>query len=160
MRAHFTNMMPISFHQSANRAQTNFDDQISNISTMLNKNYTIKSKSRQNLNIDLDENEIDNINARNSQINKSVDSSMTTMMTCKKKSGNKSNKPVQMVYTMTNESHNQRAAYHQTAASTKKNFYWKEKETHQHHICHKCPEDQMTTCQTGNLNTNQQITPQ
>jgi hypothetical protein len=64
MRAHFTNMMPINFHPSANRAQTNFDDNLNDISPMLRDRYTLKSKSRLNLNIELDDDELDNVNAR------------------------------------------------------------------------------------------------
>jgi hypothetical protein len=64
MRAHFTNMMPINFHPSANRAQTNFDDNLADISPMLRERYTIKSKSRRNLNIELDDDELDHVNAR------------------------------------------------------------------------------------------------
>jgi hypothetical protein len=64
MRAHFTNMMPINFHPSANRAQTNFDDHLADISPMLRDRYTIKSKSRCNLNTDLDDDDLDRINAR------------------------------------------------------------------------------------------------
>jgi hypothetical protein len=45
MRAHFTNMMPINFHPSANMAQTNFDNQLADISPMLPDRFTIKSKS-------------------------------------------------------------------------------------------------------------------
>jgi hypothetical protein len=63
-RAHFTNMMPINFHPSANRAQTNFDDYLADISPMLRDRYTIKSKLRRNLNIDLDEEDLDHVNAR------------------------------------------------------------------------------------------------
>ncbi len=64
MRAHFTNMMTINFHPSVNRAQTNFDDQLSRISLMLKDKYTILSKSHLNLNIDLDKEELDNVNSR------------------------------------------------------------------------------------------------
>ncbi len=64
MRAHFTNMMPINFHPSANRAQTNFYDNLADISPMLRDWYTIKSKSRRNLNIDLDDDDLNNVNAR------------------------------------------------------------------------------------------------
>jgi hypothetical protein len=64
MRAHFTNMMPINFHPSANRAQTNFDDNLADISPLLRERYTLKSKSRRNLNIDLDEDDLDHVNAR------------------------------------------------------------------------------------------------
>jgi hypothetical protein len=64
MRAHFTNMMPINFHPLANRAKTNFDDNLADISPMLRDRYTIKSKSRRNLNIDLDDDDLDHVNAR------------------------------------------------------------------------------------------------
>ena len=54
MRAHFTNMIPINFHPAANRVQTNFDEQINNVSPLLREKYTLKSKSLRELNISPD----------------------------------------------------------------------------------------------------------
>ncbi len=56
--------MPINFHPLANLAQTNFDDNLADISRLLQERYTIKSKSRRNLNIELDDDELDHVNAR------------------------------------------------------------------------------------------------
>ena len=70
MKGHFTNMTPISFHPSANRLPTNFDD---NTFPLSRDKYTLKSKSVRNLNINLDENEYENVQARfptNGQNNK------------------------------------------------------------------------------------------
>jgi hypothetical protein len=46
MRAHFTNMMPINLYPSANRAQTNFDNQLADISPMLQKKVQIALQSQ------------------------------------------------------------------------------------------------------------------
>jgi len=64
MRAHFTNLMPINFDPAANRAQTDFDQQLDNLSPILRDKYTLQSKSRRNLNIDLDDEDRENVNAR------------------------------------------------------------------------------------------------
>jgi hypothetical protein len=112
MRAHFTNVLPINIHPFTNRAQTNFDDHLADISPMLRDQCTIKSKSNQNLNIDLDDNNLtksmpnsmmktDNqfkktcwtkflqstltsTASSTNQIHRSADSLMMISMTCKK----------------------------------------------------------------------------
>jgi hypothetical protein len=188
MRAHFTNMMPINFHPSANRAQTNFDDNLADISPMLRDRYTIKSKSRCNLNIDLDDDDLNHVNARFStktdnpftricltkssgltsmntvsstnRIIKPADSSTTTSMTCKKTSGNKSKKQEKMDYTTTIPCHHLPATC-QTTVSRKMNFSQKQKEILRPRDHPKCSDDQTTTCPKVNLNMNQhQTNPQ
>ena len=61
LQAHFINITPINFHPSSNRLPTNFYD---NIFTMDRDKYTLRSKSIRDLNINLDDDEIQQVQAR------------------------------------------------------------------------------------------------
>ena len=74
MRAHFTNMTPINFHPSANRLSTNFDD---NTFPFLRDKYTLQSKSVRNLNIDLDEPDLRQIQARFTENGQEINENLT-----------------------------------------------------------------------------------